>query len=215
MTQLGFKFNANECSGCKACVVACKDVNNLPVGFKLRHVISGESGSWQADPATGIPVPQGVFSYSVSYACMHCSSPACVEKCPTGAMGKDEQSGIVSVNAPACIGCGSCAKACPWDAPVVIPAIDGTRKTRKCDFCQELMAQGEEPACVAACLMRCLSFGPVEPGAIEPNAPWCDPLVPDAPETSPNLEFTPHRALAANPQAAVRVHSMPEEYENV
>ena len=30
--QLGFVCNANECSGCKACVIACKDIYNLAPG---------------------------------------------------------------------------------------------------------------------------------------------------------------------------------------
>lgn len=220
MTQMGFLFNANECTGCKACVVACKDVNALPVGYKLRHVVTGEAGEWRIDAASGLPVPQGVFSYSVSYSCMHCSQPACLPKCPRQAIGKDPLTGIVSIDQDACIGCGACARACPWDAPVVVPRIDGVRKARKCDFCQGLLALGEEPACVAACAMRCLKALDLhEPGVSggaqgAPPGAFGDALLADEPGLGPNMVFVSHRSAAGLPSDAVRVHSMPEEYEN-
>ena len=210
MTQLGFYFNANECSGCKACVAACKDVHNLPVGYKLRHVITGEAGGWEVDSASGLLQPVGVFSYSVSYACMHCDRPACLEKCPKGAIAKEPDTGIVSIDQELCIGCGTCAKACPWDAPVVVPRIDGTRKTHKCDLCRDLMSAGEEPACVAACSMRCLKVVELETSA----PPLRDPLLPEGDGCVPNMVFEAHREVLAHPGVEVRIHSMPEEYQN-
>ena len=215
MTQLGFLFNADECTGCKVCVAACKDVNDLPVGYKLRRVVTGEAGAWETDAASGLPVPAGVFSYSVSYACMHCDAPACLVKCPRQAISKDAATGIVSIDGTRCIGCGTCARACPWDAPVVVPRIDGTRVARKCDLCRTLLAAGEEPACVAACAMRCLKL--VEnPCAVAggTKAELRDPLLAYAPELGPNMRLLPHRGLVAHPDAPVRVHSMPEEYRN-
>lgn len=212
MTQLGFSFDADACTGCKACVVACKDVKSLPVGYKLRHVLTGEAGSWQVDAASGLPQPVGVFSYSVSYACMHCAHPACKDACPKGAIAKDAESGVVFVDEALCIGCGICAKACPWQAPVVVPAIDGTRRSRKCDMCRDLLAEGEEPACVAACAMRCLKM--VDFDADAPANGAHDPLLPTADELGPHLALHPHRGLRAHPDAQVRLHSMPEEYAN-
>lgn len=212
MTQLGFVFDANVCTGCKACVVACKDVKNLPVGYKYRRVVTGEAGSWQVDAASGIPQPVGVFSYSLSYSCMHCTQPACMAACPQKAISKDVTTGIVTVDESLCVGCGNCAVACPWKAPVVIPAIDGKRKMGKCDFCKDLLAAGEEPACVAACAMRCLHVAefPEDQQAVG----FQDPLLPDASWLGPNMVLEAHRCLKANPHAQVRLHSMPEEYAN-
>lgn len=210
MTQLGFAFDSNACTGCKACVVACKDVHNLPVGYKLRKAVTGEAGSWEVDAVSGLLQPMGVFAYSISYSCMHCDHPACLEACPKAAIAKDAETGVVHVDEGACIGCGRCARACPWEASVVVPRIDGTRKARKCDLCRDLLAQGEEPACVAACSMRCLKV--VEMGADAP--PFRDPLLAEAPELGPNFLLDPNRALLAHPDAQVRVHSMPEEYRN-
>ena len=210
MNQLSFSFNANECTGCKACVAACKDVKNLPVGYKLRHVVTGEAGGWEIDAVSGLPQPVRVFSYSVSYSCMHCDSPACMARCPKGAIQKDADTGIVWIDQELCIGCGMCVKACPWKAPVVVPRIDGTRKSHKCDFCRNLIAADEEPACVAACAMRCLKAitSPGETSAFD------DPLLKGSRELGPNMVFMPHRGVVANPGVEVRIHSMPEEYSN-
>jgi anaerobic dimethyl sulfoxide reductase subunit B (iron-sulfur subunit) len=222
--QLGFSFDADACTGCKACVVACKDVNNLPVGYKLRRVVTAEAGGWEPDVASGLLQPVGVFSYSVSYACMHCDAPACLAHCPKGAISKDAETGIVVIDQELCIGCGTCARVCPWGAPVVVPRIDGTRRARKCDLCRELLAAGEEPACVAACAMRCLklaefpgagALGAAGDAGLADAAGFGEPLLADAPELGPHLAFSPHRGRLANPGASVRIHSMPEEYANV
>lgn len=222
MTQLGFFLDADACTGCKACVAACKDVHDLPVGFKLRKVLTGEAGTWAVDAASGLLQPVGVFAYSISYSCMHCDAPACLAKCPKKAIRKDAEAGIVAIDQELCIGCGMCTRVCPWDAPVVVPRIDGTRKARKCDLCCDLQAAGEEPACVAACSMRCLKMveigpdGTIEvPGAAPRAMGVDDPLLVSAPELGPNMALAPHRKLVEFPDAQVRVHSMPEEYQNV
>ena len=134
--------------------------------------------------------------------------------CPRRAISKDDVTGIVSIDQELCIGCGLCAKACPWDAPVVVPQIDGTRTSRKCDLCADLLAVGEEPACVAACLMRCLKVVSFDVAADACADKAGDPLIASAPELGPHYVFTPHRERVLHPDAAIRVHSMPEEYIN-
>ena len=42
-----FSFDANSCSGCKACQLACKDKNNLPLGVLWRRVYEISGGTWQ------------------------------------------------------------------------------------------------------------------------------------------------------------------------
>ncbi len=87
--QLGFVCNANECSGCKACVIACKDIYNLAPGKKFRRVLSGESGAWLEKDSIVSPV--GVFSYSFSISCNHCTNPVCVQACPRKAITKSHE----------------------------------------------------------------------------------------------------------------------------
>ena len=83
MSQKGFRYDMNKCLECRACVVSCKDKNDLPVGVNFNEIQERERGKF----------PE-VFVWFTLKMCRHCSNPACVEKCPTGAMTKDEETGI-------------------------------------------------------------------------------------------------------------------------
>ena len=188
--QLGFHFDASACAGCKACMIACKDRNGMGVGIKWRRVYHYSGGGWVPDAQNkDLMVPNNVFSYSVSAACMHCENPMCVQVCPTTAMHKDEN-GVVSIDGDKCIGCRYCEWACPYGAPQ-FNEVAGTMS--KCDMCQDLLAQGKNPACVDACVMRALKVGELEElqaqygtvNAIEP--------LPSAEYTKPSLVITPHK----------------------
>jgi anaerobic dimethyl sulfoxide reductase subunit B (iron-sulfur subunit) len=157
MTQLGFFFDADRCVSCKSCIMACKDKNNTLVGVKFRSLVDIGGGSWV--DSGGLAIPQGVYVYGVSYSCMHCAAPACIPACPVGAISKRDEDGVVLIEQGECIGCGSCTAACPYSAPRLLSdkGVYG-----KCDFCREYLEEGGSPACVDACLMRCLEFGEIE-----------------------------------------------------
>lgn len=155
--QYGFYINSDNCTGCKGCVAACKDKNNSPVGLKFRKVYHNAGGAWEQQE-NGSWRQVDVGQYSLSISCMHCENPACVAACPSGAMHKDEQ-GIVSVDQQRCIGCGMCTGVCPYHEPRIDAQLG---VSVKCDFCKDLLANGEEPACVASCQMRALAFGDIE-----------------------------------------------------
>lgn len=155
MAQYAFYFDSASCTGCKTCQVSCKECYHLPTENLYRHVLNYAGGSWDKTSA-GFYTPNGVFNYFVSFACNHCANPACVEVCPTGAMQKDEETGIVWTDHEVCIGCESCATACPYGAPK-LNATEGY--TIKCDMCKEELEAGNKPVCVAACPMRALDFG--------------------------------------------------------
>lgn len=144
---VGFYFDQTRCAGCKTCQVACKDKNKLGVGPVLRKVGSFQVGKFPS-----------VRMYHVSASCNHCASPACMAKCPTGAITKAED-GTVVRDAEACIGCSSCVNACPFGHPQI---DEVTGLSVKCDGCIEWREAGYLPACVEACPYRALDFGDVD-----------------------------------------------------
>ncbi|WP_282191908.1 DMSO/selenate family reductase complex B subunit [Adlercreutzia caecimuris] len=180
--QYGFYFDADRCGSCKACVMACRDKNDTLLGLKNRNVIDFGGGRWVEKD--GLVQPENVFVYSISISCNHCESPACVANCPTGAMIKRDEDGIVYVDESVCIGCGTCANACPYGAPKV---SEERGVTSKCNFCMDYLDEGGRPACVDACLMRCLDFGDIAE-LREKYGDACDvaPL-PSSSETRPSL----------------------------
>ena len=181
MGQKGFYFDMNTCIGCHACQVACRDRNNLyNVGEIYRHVTTTEGGKF--------PNP---YYFNLSIACNHCANPACVANCPTGAMYKDEETGLVLHDDEMCIGCGNCVNNCPYGEPILMDR-DGKTISQKCDGCYTLVAKGENPVCVDACLMRCLQFGDyAELAAAHKDATADITILPNSSETIPSLLIDP------------------------
>ena len=183
--QYGFYVNSDICTGCKACMTACMDRNSLVDGQFIRKVYELGGGEYATDGDGAFT--STVFAYYVSLTCQQCDKPACVEGCPTGAMHKDEETGLVSVDTEVCIGCGACATACPYGAPKVNEELG---HSTKCDGCAERLAAGLKPVCVLACPARALDFGPVEEisqlGDRADIMPFCSAEV-----TGPNLYVKP------------------------
>ena len=182
--QYGFHFNARRCTGCKTCMLACKDLHDLAPEAAFRQVYEYGGGSWRR--SEGGAVSHDAFCYYVSVACNHCGNPACVQVCPTGAMHKDER-GLVSVDARRCIGCGYCALSCPYRAP----KVDREQgRSVKCDGCTDRVAAGIAPVCVEACPLRALDFGEMEDLRERYGGVADLPPLPEATATSPNLVLT-------------------------
>jgi anaerobic dimethyl sulfoxide reductase subunit B len=146
--QLGFVHNNVDCIGCRACEIACKDKNGLAAGPRFRRVQYIEGGKY----------PE-VFAYKVNMSCNHCAEPACLPTCPTGAIWKRKENGVVDIDSTLCIGCRRCEAACPYGAPQFDPA-DGLVK--KCNMCIDELESGRKPYCVMACMMRVLDIGPID-----------------------------------------------------
>lgn len=185
--QLGFYIDSSLCSGCKACQVACKDKKDLEVGRLFRRVSEVRGGGFKADEKGAYA--NNVFAYTLSIACNHCADPICVKKCPAGAMYKRRQDGIVLIDDKKCIGCGTCARLCPYGAPQMNPE---TRKMSKCDFCQDLRERGEDPACVSACPLHAIEYGAIDKLRAQYGS-VCDVNgLPSSRITRPNLVICPH-----------------------
>jgi anaerobic dimethyl sulfoxide reductase subunit B (iron-sulfur subunit) len=176
MTQKGFYYDQTTCIGCKACQVACKDKNDLDIGVRYRRVYDLEVGKF--------PNPHRLH-FSIS--CNHCEKPKCVENCPTGALYKREEDGIVIHDYDKCIGCRLCTWSCPYGAPQY---KEDEGKAGKCDGCSDLIANGENPACVDACVMRCLNFGDIEALRQKHGQNADGNGLPDSETTKPNIVIT-------------------------
>jgi anaerobic dimethyl sulfoxide reductase subunit B len=184
--RLGFSVDLASCTGCKACQIACKDKHGLGSGVLWRRIVETAGGQWERRGETWV---DGSYTYFVSVACMHCERPICVEVCPTKAMTKGKD-GIVAVDPERCMGCRYCEWACPYGAPQFDPAAG---VMTKCDLCRDHLADGRDPACVAACQMRVL--GVLDASEKRESRDEVFPL-PPAKLTEPTADFSPHRDVA-------------------
>jgi len=204
--QLAFYFDASACANCKACQIACQDKNDLPFYLRWRRVISYGGGGWSPHPRHKDIMLPNVFAYSLSVACMHCNKPLCAEVCPTTAISK-RADGVVLIDTDKCIGCRYCEWACPYGAPQFNEEIG---VMTKCTFCEDLLAKNENPACVDACVMRCLDFGEFSELRAKYGDAMIEPLAP--PDiTYPALVVTPHKNSELVGSGTGRILNLPEE----
>lgn len=145
MSKYMIKTNKGRCISCKACEVHCKLKNRVPVGAKLGLLVSMGPVSRAGSPAY----------LNQFLPCFQCEKPWCVAACPTGAMSRREEDGIVFVEQDLCVGCKACIMACPWEIPQ-FNEQSGT--VIKCDFCRDRLDEGKKPACVTACTSHALDF---------------------------------------------------------
>lgn len=181
MTQYGFYMDTARCTGCKTCELVCKDYHDLGPDILFRRILDYEGGTWtQNDDGTW---NQAAFNYHISISCNHCDNPACMAECPTGAIQKDDETGLVGIDPALCTGCGTCKMVCPYLAPRIDESLN---VARKCDGCLARVRNGEQPMCVGACPLRALEFGPIEE-LREKHGDVCQvpPLL--EPTTGPNL----------------------------
>ena len=171
MTRYGMLINTKKCVGCYACRMACQMINKLEPEEAFISYKEIEQGTYPS-----------VYAETVPVQCMHCENAPCQQVCPTHATYTTE-SGVVLVDEEKCIGCGTCAIVCPYNAPKV---DEEKKKAVRCNGCAERVAAGEKPVCVEACPARALDFGTAEEMAKMGERGNIAPL-PDPSETTPNI----------------------------
>jgi Fe-S-cluster-containing dehydrogenase component len=149
-------YDATRCIGCRACVTACKEANELPTAVTpadlsgyTKNIIKQYDG-------------EGERSY-IKAQCMHCLDPSCATACMLGALAKRDH-GIVTWDPSVCIGCRYCQVACPfnipkfqWDTPAP--------KIVKCELCIHIISkdseliEGAKPGCCEICPKEAVIFG--------------------------------------------------------
>jgi Fe-S-cluster-containing hydrogenase component 2 len=119
------------CCGCRSCEAAC------------RAAFKGEARIKHGEIAGEALLP---------LACRQCKDALCVAACPVDAITRDEETGLVKKASLLCIGCKSCAYACPFG---VIDSALVRHVSQKCSLCDD---REKGPRCVAACSSGALQF---------------------------------------------------------
>ncbi len=183
--QYAFEVDLDACSGCKACVAACHNLNGLAEEEVWRSVGFLHGGTSE------LPVVQHVTT-----ACHHCVEPACLGGCPVEAYEKDVQTGIVRHLDDQCIGCQYCTLKCPYDVPKYNSKLG---IVRKCDMCHDRLTNGEAPACVQACPNKAIRIKVVNKEAVIDESE-ANMFLPGAPEPSYTLPTTTYKTSRSLPR---------------
>lgn len=156
MTKWTLVVDLDKCTGCHACVLACKDefwgndytpysAAQPKFGHFWMRIIERERGRYPGVvKVTYLPVP-----------CMHCDDPLCVKEATDGAVYK-RPDGIVIIDPKKAVGQKQLVEACPycsifWNEEKNLPQM--------CTFCVHLIDKGwRVPRCVEACPTDALMF---------------------------------------------------------
>ena len=148
-------IDLNRCMNCKACNAACKEQNDVGIGYFWNWVDRKQSDRLEEDNGA----PSHDFYY-LPMQCQHCDNPECVTVCPTGASVKAEN-GTVQIDLDQCIGCQACVSACPYGVRYLNVEKN---VVEKCSLCADRIEEGELPQCVLNCVGMAKWFGDLDEG---------------------------------------------------
>ncbi len=186
MASWGMVIDLDRCTGCQACVFACKAENNVP-SVGPDEAARGRVLSWMQVLAEPDEAHEGEVKRFIPKPCMHCEDPPCTKVCPVYATYRNPE-GIVTQIYPRCIGCRFCMAACPYTAkffnwhlyqqkaPGQNPDVSLRQAgvVEKCTFCHHRLQKARDlsaaekrpmrpdeyvPACAEACPAKAIAFG--------------------------------------------------------
>lgn len=96
-----------------------------------------------------------VFFY-LPRICNHCLNPSCVGACPSGAIYKRGEDGIVLISQEKCRAWRMCVSGCPYKKTYYNWS---TGKSEKCILCYPRLETGQAPACFHSCVGRIRYLG--------------------------------------------------------
>jgi Fe-S-cluster-containing dehydrogenase component len=187
--QWAMVIDLDRCTGCEACVVACRVENNIPT-VGPEEAAKGRSINWIRIERYLEGEYPDVRAKFMPVLCQHCEEAPCEPVCPVYATYHTDE-GLNAQVYNRCVGTRYCANNCPytvrffnffdpvWDAPLE-KALNPEMSVRtrgvmeKCTFCIQRIRKGEDkakdegrevrdgdvvPACVQTCTTKAMYFG--------------------------------------------------------
>ena len=99
---------------------------------------------------------ENTFMMYLPRLCEHCLNPTCVAACPSGAIYKREEDGIVLIDQEKCRGWRMCVSGCPYKK---IYYNWSSGKSEKCTFCFPRIEVGQPTVCSETCVGRIRYLG--------------------------------------------------------
>lgn len=154
-------YDSTICTGCKACMPACSQANDLPADTGMSGGLWHMPADLNARTKNIIQLyrePGGSRFAFVKKQCMHCLDPACATGCPFQALVKSDWGAVTWIGSR-CIGCRYCEVACPFE----VPKFEWDRwnpRIVKCELClDQRLRRNQQPACTAVCPTGAVVFG--------------------------------------------------------
>lgn len=99
---------------------------------------------------------ENTFMMYLPRLCEHCLNPACAASCPSGAIYKREEDGIVLIDQEKCRGWRMCVSGCPYKK---VYYNWSTGKSEKCTLCYPRIESGNPTVCSETCVGRIRYIG--------------------------------------------------------
>jgi len=159
--------DVTKCIGCRACMVACKNWNNLDIAMEefngtVQSHKNVTANTWNVVTFKEMEDETGKLQWLFRHAaCLHCNPADCLTSCKFNAI-YYSASGAVVINEDKCIGCSLCVRKCKFNIMQIETSFNElgkkVRKAKKCTLCDERISVGMRPACATVCTMDAIAY---------------------------------------------------------